>query len=173
MKRLNRNRRLRQSRSRSRGRYLTVVPLLLAGVALAVEPAGKALATAPQGGTPGWLGATLRLALATAAVMALAWGSIWALKKLITARAGGLRSDWITVVATSYIAPKKQVSLVRVLDRFLVVGVTESGISTLAELDGETVSKHLETSPSGSTDRSPFSKMFRDVLSTGAGSTIR
>jgi flagellar biosynthetic protein FliO len=50
------------------------------------------------------------------------------------ANAGGLRSDAISVLQKRHIAPKKAIYIVKVGDRTMVIGVTDSQISHLADL---------------------------------------
>lgn len=139
---------------------------------LAARPAGRALSVQAASEGVSWAPALLRLALATAAVLALAWGALWFLRALSSGKRSGIGRDWISVLATSYVAPKRQISIVRVLDRYLVVGVTEGAIHTLAELDADSVQKSLEQGERLDSDRSPFAHFLRGAL-TAPGDSWR
>jgi len=80
----------------------------------------------------------LRLASAMVIVIACIYGAIWLLRRLM-GRKGGLRgnSGSLEVLETACVAPKKTVSLIRVADKAVLVGITESNMSVLTELDPE------------------------------------
>lgn len=65
------------------------------------------------------------------------YGAIFALKKLmgrkITGRDGS--EGILEVLETAHLGPKKMVSVVRIADRSVLIGVTENQISLLSELD--------------------------------------
>lgn len=63
------------------------------------------------------------------------------LKKVMGRRAtSGGRGDVIEVIETCYLAPKQSISLVRIGDRGVLLGITEKGINSLIELPAEEIS---------------------------------
>ena len=61
---------------------------------------------------------------------------LYLLRKLMGRRySGNRKNNILEILETTYIAPKKTVSLIRVADKAVLVGISESGISTLTEFD--------------------------------------
>lgn len=93
------------------------------------------------------------------------YGFLYLLRKMMGQRLSGNRgNNLIEVLETTYIAQKKSVSLVRFSDRAVLIGVSDSGISVLAELSPEETSKikmgfSADQSPSG------FKNVLRDATS--------
>ena len=77
-------------------------------------------------------------------VVAAIYGFLYILRRMMGQKFSGNRSDsLIEVLETAYVAQKKTVSLVRFHDRAVLIGVGESGISALAELDPEETARIL------------------------------
>ena len=55
-------------------------------------------------------------------------------KRFVPARFG-LKHSPIKILATSYLGAKKEIALIEVGDRFLLVGITANQISLLTEMD--------------------------------------
>lgn len=53
--------------------------------------------------------------------------------------------DYLKVLGSTFLGPKKSVCLVKVMDRILVLGVTESSITLLSEIGGDAVLQVLES----------------------------
>lgn len=86
----------------------------------------------------------LRMVSALAIVIACIYGGLWLLKRTMGRgrTAGGGRT--LEVIETVAVAPKKTVSLIRVADKSVLVGVTDSTLSVLTELSPEETVKVLE-----------------------------
>jgi flagellar biosynthetic protein FliO len=70
------------------------------------------------------------------------YGFIFVLKRMMGQKLSGNRkNNLIEVLETSYIAQKKSVSLIRFVDRTVLVGVSDGGINVLAELTTEETNK--------------------------------
>lgn len=70
------------------------------------------------------------------------YGFIFVLKRMMGQKlSGNRRNNLIEVLETSYVAQKKSVSLIRFVDRSVLVGVSDSGINVLAELTREETDK--------------------------------
>jgi len=77
-------------------------------------------------------------------VVAGIYGFIFMLKRMMGGKFSANRKDnLIEVIETSYIAQKKSISLVRFTNRAVLVGVTDTGINVLAELNPEETEKIL------------------------------
>jgi len=90
------------------------------------------------------LPALLRMVSALVVVIICIYGAILLLKHFMGRRyskSGHLRI--LEVLETAYVAPKKTVSLIRVADKSVLVGVTENGMSVLTELSPEQTTKVL------------------------------
>jgi flagellar biosynthetic protein FliO len=104
-------------------------------------------AAAPAGETS-MIGLLFRIAVSLAFIVLLIWGAVWVMRRFSD---GGLRpvggEGLVEVLGRAYIAPKKSVYVLRVGDRALAVGVTESTLTPLVELDlQETLSTCSEAS---------------------------
>jgi len=139
----------RKEQSRHNGRRLLIwlwpgVAFLGLMVLAAFQP-GPGSATAATGQTPAlnWAGVVARLVLAFVVVAGLAYGGIWLLKRWMNRNGESAGNGVVSLVATSYVAPKKQISVVRVFDRLLVVGVAETGLTLLTEIGPEEAEEKL------------------------------
>ena len=150
-------------------RSLLAVPLILvvAAGAAAFRPAVQPGTPSAPGDTLSWAGTVLRVALATAFVLAAVYGTIWLLKKFLQARGGRSEAGPIAVLSTSYLAPRKQISLVQVFDRILVIGVTDAGISVLTEFDREDFGERLRELERSAPTSASFLSVFRNTLLAG------
>ena len=78
----------------------------------------------------------LKMGAALVLVIACIYAGLYALKRLMNGRrSGDPRSGALEVLETTFVAPKKTVSLVRVADKSVLIGVSDSRISVLTELD--------------------------------------
>jgi flagellar biosynthetic protein FliO len=97
----------------------------------------------------------LKLVGALILVIGGIYGFLYVLKKMMgTKLSSNKEHRLLEVLETTYIAQKKSVSLIRVADRAVLVGVTEGSITPLAELGNDETSKILnefaaEKAPSG------------------------
>lgn len=88
--------------------------------------------------SPTLLPSLYRIGGALALVIACIYAGIFLLKKVTGQRySPGHKGSLMEVVETLSIAPKKTLSLIRVVDRTVLIGVTDEHISVLSELDEE------------------------------------
>lgn len=71
---------------------------------------------------------------------------------------------WIRVIAATYIAPKKMVSLVEVAGEVIVLGLTSDHITMLTKVTNEQMIHHLKESQEKKTTGSPFYQQFRSLI---------
>ena len=78
----------------------------------------------------------LKLISALVIVVVCIYVGVYLLKRLMGKKySGNRRNNILEVLETTYIAPKKSVSLLRVADKAVLVGTSENQISVLTELD--------------------------------------
>lgn len=88
---------------------------------------------------------------------------VFLLKKVMGKKyTGGRQSDVLEVLESSFIAPKKSVTLLRVGDKSVLVGVSENQMTVLTELDADETATILARSET----EQPETASFKNVLST-------
>ncbi|MCK5423686.1 MAG: flagellar biosynthetic protein FliO [Deltaproteobacteria bacterium] len=70
-------------------------------------------------------------------------------------------NQWIKVIATSYIAPKKTISLVEVAGEMLVLGLTDSQITMLTKINDEHRISHIKKCQEKNNVKSPFYQQLK------------
>lgn len=133
------------------------------GIDLAKLQAEQPQDATPQQFTGPALPSMLRIVSALAVVIACIYGGIYALKRMSGRRGGFGGSKSLQVLETTAIAPKKMISLVRVADKAVLVGITESGISMLTELSPEKTAEIIAALQVGEKDG------FQKALSAASG----
>ena len=84
----------------------------------------------------GVIGAIVKMISALVVVIVSVYVGIYLLKRLTQKRPGqNTKTDVLEILQTTHIGPHKAISLVKVGKRSVLVGVTDSQISTLTELD--------------------------------------
>lgn len=88
---------------------------------------------------PDATGLVVRMVLSLGIVLMLIWGAVYVLQRLSgkNGQLGGSNASHIRVLDRTYLAPKKAVYVLQIGSRTLAVGVTDTQISPLAELDPE------------------------------------
>ena len=100
-------------------------------------------------------------------VFGLLFLSIWVLKKFMnrpgSVIAGGAH---VQVLHNFHLAPKKKISLVRAYDRFIIVGMTDHSINTLAEITDPDEMRAIEEKleESRKTGTPDFSNIYSSLL---------
>jgi flagellar protein FliO/FliZ len=125
---------------------IAVIGLLALGnnpasaVRLDTGDSADTLAAATQATTPEFVGTAmpsmLRMVFALIVVIGAIYGGLWLLKRSMN-RGFARGGRTLEVLETTAVAPKKTISLVRVADKAVLVGVTDNGIAMLTELTAE------------------------------------
>lgn len=120
----------------------------------------------PQSLNMGWL--LIKTIGILVLIVVLIIVSVHLLKKYVFNGSGSMKdSGWIQILGQFQIQPKKHLALVKVLDRVLLVGVTDSSIQTLAEFDDlsgvQPMLERLQTG-AGSWQESRFFGMIKKKL---------
>lgn len=77
----------------------------------------------------------VRIALSLGVIVAIIYVTVLVLRKLSGNRFGGRRGTAVQIVEQTYIAPKKSICLLRLADRAVLVGVTDTSINLLTEME--------------------------------------
>ncbi|UCC45645.1 MAG: flagellar biosynthetic protein FliO [Candidatus Zixiibacteriota bacterium] len=105
-----------------------------------------------------------KLISALVIVIACIYAGVYLLRRLMGKKYSGNRqSNLLEVLETTYIGPKKTVSLVRVADRAVLVGTSENHISPLAELDADETARLL-AAESTEEETESFKKVFKTAV---------
>lgn len=109
-------------------------------------------------------GAIVKMMAALAVVIGAVYGGLWLLRRMMGRKYGrqGKRQA-LEVLESAYVGPHKTVSLVRVGKRSVLVGVTDTQVSILTELDPDETDQLLERESEAQPQPS-----FAGVLSTAA-----
>jgi flagellar protein FliO/FliZ len=90
-----------------------------------------------------WIVAKTLLSLA--AVIALMVGVVFVMKKyMLGTQAGSSALIDMKVIGTMVLQPKRTVSVLKVMDKILIIGVTEDGMRTLGEINDVKSLAHIE-----------------------------
>ncbi|UCC43417.1 MAG: flagellar biosynthetic protein FliO [Candidatus Zixiibacteriota bacterium] len=104
-----------------------------------VEAEGSGTSQSSSGfapATPVW--SMLKMISALVVVIILVYLGLYLLKRLMSSRQRRSgRKALLEVIQSTYVGPKKTVSLIRVADRSVLVGVTDAQISILTEMDAD------------------------------------
>ena len=85
---------------------------------------------------------SVKLFIALMLTLLLLVAVVWVLRKILRAnKIPGISGGALNVLEIRYIAPKKAVALVRVLERVFIVGVSENSLTTLGELTSEEIER--------------------------------
>lgn len=110
-------------------------------------------------GSPLW--AIVKLLSALAIVIVALYGGLYLLKRMMTTRrTASARQAALEVIESAYVGPKKTVSLVRVGNKAVLVGVTDQQISMLTELSPAETADLLVPTPQTKSAET-FAQMFK------------
>ncbi len=113
-----------------------ILMLCLAIVTVAAEPDSThvPLTTTPQPLDMGWMLAKTILSLVL--IIALIFAVVFLLKRFFGKQLpGSVNREWFQVIAKIPLQPRQSLWLVKVVNRILLLGVTESGITMLTEFE--------------------------------------
>jgi len=104
-----------------------------------------------------------KLGSALVIVLISIYGGIFLLKKMMGRKYSGNRQhELLEIIETTFIAPKKSVTLIRVADKAVLIGTTETNISVLTELDSaktKEILAQMESEPAGES----FTGLFKSA----------
>ena len=110
--------------------------------------------------------AMVKMISALAVVVICVYVGLYLLKKLTGKRSGpALKSDVLEVLQTTHLGPRKTISLIKVGNRSVLVGVTEQQISTITELDPEETEEILAVEPAAEVKTDVFAGVLKSATS--------
>jgi flagellar biogenesis protein FliO len=146
-----------------------VLPGDLAQAVNSPAPAGIVLPEPSAPGLPETSALVIRAILSLCVVIFLIWGAVQVARRLSGERALGGVASHVAVLDRAYLAPKKAVYILRIGSRALAVGVTDSHMSLLTELDlPETLAAY--PSETGRKPAEAFAAVLRNVRARLPGS---
>lgn len=96
----------------------------------------QAETNAMQSTSPSPVPSLMKIGAALAVVVICIYAGLFLLKKAMGRKySGGGQGGHLEVLESMYVAPKKTVSLIRVGERTVLIGVTEAGVNLLTEFD--------------------------------------
>jgi len=105
----------------------------------------------------------IKLVSALIVVIICIYLGIFLLKKLMGKKySGNSRKNFLEVLETTYIAPKKSVTLLRVADKAVLIGMSESHIAVLTELD-DAKTKEILVTMKAEEEATPFKNMLKSA----------
>ena len=123
-------------------RLVTAITMILLSLTVSVAETADSLSHSDYGSEVLTPMSVLKVFFLLFVVIALVIIALWVLKKISPQIHKGAASGLIKVLSTSYIGPKRALLLIEVLDRVLLVGVTESEIDLITEFtDPEEVAR--------------------------------
>ena len=101
---------------------------------------------------------TIKVIAALGITLLLLIAAVWLLKKIMRLREiPGISGGAVTVLEMRYIAPKKSIALIRVLERVLIVGISDNSLTTLGELTPQEIENlHIDST----LDQHPFKNIL-------------
>jgi flagellar protein FliO/FliZ len=80
-----------------------------------------------------------RIAISLVIIIGIIYLTVFLLRKLSGNRLGGKKGTTIQIVEQAYLAPKKSVCLLKLADRAVLVGITDTNINLLTELEWDSL----------------------------------
>lgn len=102
-------------------------------------------------------------------ILVLIYGMVWSIKVGMGKRAMlSPDPDEVRIISRTYLAPKKSLTLVKVFDKAILLGETESTISALTEIPGDAGWKDLlNEMDSRKAENTGFQRKLSDILRGG------
>ncbi len=137
------------------------------GEKAAVETVGSTTGEIAEGSELGSsipTGSIVRMVSALVIVVFSIYICVFLLKKFMGRKYGGRhgKDNLLEVLESTYVGPKKMVSLVRVADKSVLIGVTDQNISVLTELDADQTSE-LVKAEIGQEEKANFSGFLQSA----------
>ncbi len=114
---------------------------------------------------PSFSGMLVKGIFSLLAVFALILAFVLFLKRFVYNRGGSnLTNGLIKIINTTFIAPKKSIYLIKIVDKILVVGVTENQMQTLAEFSEEEIPQYINETRKTGASAKQFSSYINLLL---------
>ena len=114
---------------------------------------------------PGFSGMITKGIFSLLIVVVLIFGFVYILRRFVYNRGGtNLSNGLIKIINTTFIAPKKSIHLIKIMDRILVVGITENHMQTLAEFSGGEIPESIIENRKSNSSAKQFSSYLNVLL---------
>ncbi|MFH1374808.1 MAG: flagellar biosynthetic protein FliO [bacterium] len=105
----------------------------------------------------------MRMAGALLVVVICIYAGLYLMKRLVMKRSSSTgRGRLLQVIETTGVAPKKTLSLIRVADKAVLIGMTDSHMSVLTELDAEQTAQ-IMAAPDTCQETDNFARLLKSV----------
>ena len=105
----------------------------------------------------------MRMAGALLVVIICIYAGLYLMKRLVMKRNSNTgRGRLLQVIETTGVAPKKTLSLIRVADKAVLIGMTDSHMSVLTELDAEQTAQIMAV-PDTCQETDNFARLLKSV----------
>lgn len=144
-----------------------ILAAIWTGNAWAQTPSDTLTVPSPASYAPSMLGIIVKLVFSMILIVGLIYISTYFLKKMNSGGSGNTPvSGIIKVLGRTFIAPKQCLYVVKIGDRYSVLGATESNINFIGELSKEEADKFEKqgAKPSDATGIGRFSEIFKGKL---------
>jgi flagellar protein FliO/FliZ len=143
--------------------YFFPLAVILSNIATAGEATGTA-AGARLGDSQMSPFLLLKLLFFLAIVIGLIFLAVWIIKKMAPQLNRGGQTSAIKILSSNWLGPKKALFLVEVIDRIILIGVTDNSINTLSEFTSPEEIALVRTKFSEKSPTASFSTVFTQLL---------
>jgi flagellar protein FliO/FliZ len=145
-----------------------LVALLFAGDIFAQTGVTDSASVSPQNiYSPSLFGIVIKLIISMVVIVGLIYLSMYFLKKINSrAAGGGIIGDTIKIIGRTFLSPKQSLYLVKIGDRYAIIGATEQSVSMIGELSEKEAAKFESQgkAPGDSSPRSKFTELFKGII---------
>lgn len=117
--------------------------------------------------SPSLFGIVAKLIISMVVIVGLIYLSMYFLKKINSrAAGGGIIGDTIKIIGRTFLSPKQSLYLVKIGERYTIIGATEQNVSMIGELSEEEAAKFESQgkAPGDSATRSRFAEIFKGII---------
>ncbi len=117
--------------------------------------------------SPSLFGIVAKLIISMVIIVGLIYLSMYFLKKINSrAAGGGIIGDTIKIIGRTFLSPKQSLYLVKIGERYTIIGATEQSVSMIGELSKAEAEKFESRgkAPGDSSTRSKFADIFKGII---------
>jgi len=117
--------------------------------------------------SPSLAGIIFKLIVSMVLIVGLIYLSMYLIKKVNSrAAGGGIAGDTIKIIGRTFISPKQSLYLVKIGQRYTVLGATESNINLITELSDQEARDfdNRESKPAAISAGSKFADIFKGII---------
>ncbi len=117
--------------------------------------------------SPSLFGIVVKLLISMVVIIGLIYLSMYFLKKINSrAAGGGIIGDTIKIIGRTFLSPKQSLYLVKIGDRYAIIGATEQSVSMIGELSEKEAAKFESQgkTPGDTSPRSRFAEVLKGII---------